>query len=50
MPVTRAMSAEVFSYVMTTAGLDDEDVEALRKARISSMVGIHVMGMRNGKA
>ena len=44
--VTCAVSAEVFSYVMTTAGLLEEDIEWLRSARISSMLGVQIMGRR----
>ena len=46
--VTRAVSAEVFNHVMTTAGLLEEDIEWLRStARVQSMVGVHVYGRRD---
>ena len=41
------MASEVFSYVLTIAGLNDEDVEVLHKERITSIINIQVMGMRN---
>ncbi len=47
---TRSVSAEVFSYVMSTAGLLEEDLETLRtEARLTSLLGVRVMGKKGWK-